>query len=294
MAQGRIEWPTLLVAFATYALWALATTSLASVSLPLAMVATALLIAQYGSLCHEVTHGHPFKSPTANAVLVAPALTLFIPYARFRDTHLDHHFDADLTDPYDDPESNYLDPEVWHKLPNWLKALLRFNNTLLGRLLVGPMIGQIAFIASDIRAIRAGDPRVIKGWLWHSPALVPVVVWVAYAPMPLWAYLIAAYFGISFLKLRSFLEHRAHEDAKARTVIIEDRGLFALLFLNNNFHVVHHLHPKVPWYQLPGLYDRDPEKYLRRNDGYRYGSYGEIFRRYFFAAKDPVPHPLSD
>jgi hypothetical protein len=33
-------------------------------------------------------------------------------------------------------------------------------------------------------------------------------------------------------------------------------------------------------------------RYLGVNDGYRYGSYGEIFRRYLWAAKDPVPHPF--
>ena len=30
----------------------------------------------------------------------------------------------------------------------------------------------------------------------------------------------------------------------------------------------------------------------RRNEGYRYASYGEVFRRYFLKAKDPVPHPV--
>ena len=34
------------------------------------------------------------------------------------------------------------------------------------------------------------------------------------------------------------------------------------------------------------------ERYLAVNDGYVYRSYGEVFRRYFWRAKDPVPHPL--
>jgi len=75
-------------------------------------------------------------------------------------------------------------------------------------------------------------------------------------------------------------------------VIIEDRGLLALLFLNNNFHVVHHMHPKVPWYRLPALYRERRAHYLERNDGYRYASYREVFARHLLRAKDPVPHPL--
>ena len=36
----------------------------------------------------------------------------------------------------------------------------------------------------------------------------------------------------------------------------------------------------------------NPARYLSRNEGYRYRSYGEVFRRYFLKAKDPVAHPL--
>jgi hypothetical protein len=32
--------------------------------------------------------------------------------------------------------------------------------------------------------------------------------------------------------------------------------------------------------------------FLRRNGGYRYRSYGEVFLRHFLRRKDPVPHPL--
>ncbi len=68
--------------------------------------------------------------------------------------------------------------------------------------------------------------------------------------------------------------------------------MLAFLFLNNNLHVVHHMHPRMPWYRLPGLYRANKARYLGRNGGYRYDSYAEIFRRYLFRAKDPVPHPL--
>jgi fatty acid desaturase len=65
-----------------------------------------------------------------------------------------------------------------------------------------------------------------------------------------------------------------------------------LLFLNNNLHVVHHMHPGVSWYKLPGLYAARREHYQRRNEAYVYKNYAEIFRQYLFKAKDPVPHPV--
>lgn len=287
------EWPTLVLLAACYALWALGTTVLSDLWLPLGMVVTTLTIALHSSLSHEMIHGHPFRRSLWNEALVFPALTLLIPYQRFRDSHLEHHRDANLTDPYDDPESNYLDPGVWERTSRPMRMLLRFNNRLIGRLLVGPLVSTLSFVGSDLRRIRQGDKAVLAGWLWHLPALLPVVLWLwLVAQMPVWAYLVAAYAGLAILKIRTFLEHQAHERVRGRTVVIEDRGPLALLFLNNNLHVVHHMHPKVPWYRLPDLYFGNRERYLARNNGYMYRSYGEVFRRYLLHPKDPVPHPL--
>ncbi|MFW5655361.1 MAG: fatty acid desaturase [Roseicyclus sp.] len=288
----RVEWPTLLLIFACYCGWAGALFLLPEVSLLLAIPVAAVTIALHASLQHEVTHGHPFNERGLGEALVFGSLNLVIPYIRFRDTHLAHHMDATLTDPYEDPESNYLDPAVWARLPAWQKRILMLNNTLLGRMLLGPAIGQIFFMADDLRRIRVGDRAVLAGWLWHLPAAAAIVAIVAVSAMPVWAYLAAAYAGLSILRIRSYLEHQAHVRARARTVIIEDRGPLAFLFLNNNLHVVHHMHPKLPWYRLPRIYFNNRDKYLRRNDGYRYASYAEVFRRHLLRAKDPVPHPL--
>ncbi len=294
--RTRPEWPTLCALAICYVAWGVSTTTLATLSLPLGIVLAAFATAFHASLTHEVVHGHPFPArPRLNAALVAPALTLIIPYGRFRDTHLDHHNDAVLTDPYDDPETNYLDPAVWARLPRWLRGVLQFNNTLLGRLTIGPGLGLAGFLASEVRAARAGDTRVIAGWRWQPLALVPVILWFVHvAAMPFWAYVIAVYGALAILKIRTFLEHQAHERASGRTVIIEDRGPLSWIFLNNNLHVVHHMHPKVPWYALPALYAQHAAHYRRRSGGYVYRSYGEVFRRYLLARKDPVPHPFRN
>jgi fatty acid desaturase len=148
------------------------------------------------------------------------------------------------------------------------------------------------FVAGDARAILAGDRRVRAAWAWHVPAVALAAAWVAWAPMPAWAWVLACYAGMSLLKIRTFLEHQAHERVRGRTVVIEDRGPLAWLFLNNNLHVVHHMHPRVPWYRLPGLYAANRDRYLARNEGYVFPSYAEVFRRYLIRAKDPVPHPF--
>ncbi|MBC7737027.1 MAG: fatty acid desaturase, partial [Candidatus Saccharibacteria bacterium] len=167
------------------------------------------------------------------------------------------------------------------------------NNTLAGRMLLGPILGTYRFVAGEVGALAKGDRTVITGWVLHGLGLVPVGVWLAhYATMPVPAYLLAVWLGFGLLRIRTFLEHRAHENARSRTVVVEDRGPLSILFLNNNFHAVHHMHPKVAWYDLPDLYASRRDHYLRRNGDYVYRTYGEIFRQYFLRTKDPVAHPI--
>lgn len=291
--RSDIEWPTLALIAATYAVWALATSSVYLAAPPLGFVLTTLAIVQFSSLQHEVLHGHPFRSRRLNEALVFPGLTLFVPFGRFRDTHLAHHRDERLTDPYDDPEANYLDPAVWGRLSPQVRALLRVNNTLLGRMVLGPAISTWAFARGDLRAIRGGDRSVAAAWAWHLPGVALVALWLQAVPGMGWGgYLGAAYAAYGILKIRTFLEHRAHEKVRGRTVIVEDRGPLAFLFLNNNLHVVHHCKPSVAWYRLPAIYREGRAEYVRRNEGYLYRSYGEVFARHLLTAKDPVPHPL--
>ncbi len=287
----RWDWPTVLLFLACYGLWATA------LMLPAGWTGVAVLVlvpvlVLHSSLSHELLHGHPFRSDRAAVVLGLVQPGLLVPYLRFRTLHLAHHRDAVLTDPYDDPETNYLDPAVWAALPRWRQTMAQFNNTMLGRMLIGPMIGMEGFLRGDLARWRAGDRQVARDWALHVPGVVVVVWLVSLSAVPVWAYLLACYGALSVLKIRTFLEHQAHVRASGRSVIVEDRGVLAFLFLNNNLHVVHHMHPGVSWYRLPALYRAHKARYLRRNHGYVYRSYAQIFRQYLWRSKDQVAHPL--
>ena len=54
--------------------------------------------------------------------------------------------------------------------------------------------------------------------------------------------------------LRPFLEHRWGERPYERNASVETNSLMGLLWLWNNLHIVHHLHPTMPWYDIPGYY----------------------------------------
>ena len=287
-----IEWPTVFLWLACWGLWLIGVFVLPMVSMLLAGVVLTLVLVLQSSLSHEALHGHPFASRRVNDGLAMVSLGLLVPYIRFRDTHLAHHIDERLTDPYDDPETNFYDPAVWARMAPWQQRIMQLNNTLLGRMLIGPLMSQVMFMRGDWREMRQGNRAIIGAWGIHLLSSALVITVVVTSPMPIWIYLMCCYFAMSVLKIRTFLEHRAHQYSTARTVIIDDKGPLAFLFLNNNLHAVHHLHPQVAWYNLPRLYRDNTDSYDRFNEDYNYRSYAQVIARYFVKAKDPVPHPL--
>lgn len=288
-----VEWPTVLLAFACYGAWLVAGLLLWPSYPAIALVLMTLTVALQSSLVHEVLHGHPTRNALVNEAFVFLPIGLVWPFRRFKTLHLRHHADERLTDPLDDPESYYKALWMHEDLPRWMQALLRVNNTMAGRFVLGPWLSSIGFVVDDVRQMLAGDGAIRKAWLLHGIGLAVVLPVVEFGfGMPLWLYaLVPAWFGQSLIAIRTFAEHQWSEHPEGRTVIVE-RSPLSFLFLNNNLHFVHHKKPTVAWYKLPKLFREDRETWLKANNGYAYPNYLALVKAYAFRAKEPVVHPV--
>lgn len=114
-----------------------------------------------------------------------------------------------------------------------------------------------------------------------------------YAGIPWWYYLLAvAWPALSLAMIRSLYEHRAARDPKHQTAINEAGFLMRLLFLNNNYHLVHHDLPHLPWYHLPHAYRIRRDAYAAKNGGFVIrGGYWELLKRYVLHETDFPVHP---
>jgi len=74
-------------------------------------------------------------------------------------------------------------------------------------------------------------------------------------------------------------------------VINEASLVWRVLFLNLNYHVVHHDLPGVPWYGLRAIYLRDKAQYQQHNQHFVVRGYGEWLRRFWAKAVDVTVHP---
>lgn len=291
-----IEWPTLALVGGVYFLLALIVGYHALLPWWFILPTGAYLATLHSSLQHEALHGHPTRSRALNEWLVTISPTFWMPYGCYRDTHLQHHNDLHLTDPVHDPESYYLLPDEWATSGALKRVLFTINQTLAGRMLIGPAVGTCRFWWQEARAVTAGNTQNLSCWIkFFCVSALTIYVITGVAGMPFWQYyLLVAYPGISMALVRSYCEHQAAEDLGERTIIVEASLFWSLLFLNNNLHIAHHARPALPWYELPAYYRAERAALIKKNNGYLMQGYGEIFRQYFLKPKESIAYPNLD
>ena len=289
----RIEGPTWLVAVAVYAGWGALTWHHHALPWWLILPLGGWLVAWHGSLQHEVLHGHPTRWQGFNTVLASAPFVLWLPYPLYYSRHRRHHAIASLTDPLEDPESFYVEPARWRRLDPGRRLLLRVNNTLAGRLLIGPVPTILAFWREEGGRLVRREPGCVRIWASHAVLTASLLIWVVgVCGIPLWAYvLLYAYPGTALILLRSYYEHRPAPEQAQRTAIVEAGPLMTLLYLGNNFHALHHERPDIPWYDLPRTYRAERERLLDENGGFLFAGYGDIARKFLWRAKDSPIHP---
>jgi fatty acid desaturase len=294
--RRRIEWPTAALAFIIYGLWLSATFFYRDLPWWGLTAIGAWTIAWQLNLQHETIHNHPTRNRRINEAIGCWPLSLWLPYSIYRSTHLAHHRDDNLTDPFEDPESYYWAEVGWRGLGPLRRAFAHARTTFLGRIMFGPafLIGR--FVADFARDAWRGKRRSRASLGRHLLLCAPVLIWVvAVCRMPLWMYLACfVYPGASLAMVRSFVEHRAAPEAQRRTAIVENAWILGPLFLFNNLHAAHHLRSRVPWYELPKFYRLNRAMLIERNGGLVYDGYFDVARRYLMKPHDSPIHPGWD
>jgi fatty acid desaturase len=293
--QAAVEVPTLVLIFIAYGGWLAMTLAYAHLPLVITAPVLAALITLHSSLQHEIVHGHPTRWLGINRLLAIVPLSLWLPYERYRRSHRQHHIDPRLTDPLDDPESFYVTHELWRRSGAPTRWLLAAQQTLAGRVLVGPFWRIGVFLRAEVRALRANQPEVRAIWAEHLVWCVPVLVWLKLVcGIPLWIYFLTMVIPANaILLIRSFAEHRARPQVRERVAIVENSWLLGPLFLFNNLHALHHEAPAIPWYEYNARYRVVRARLIAENGGLVYSSYFDVARRFLFRRHDVLTHPTD-
>ena len=291
--RSAFEWPNGLLILAIYGAWAALLWFHDRLPLLLADAALVVVVAWFMSLQHELLHGHPTRHDGINRLFGLLPLSAWYPYDLYRDSHLAHHRDELLTTPGVDPESNYVEPAAWQAmgpLRRWLHTAMR---TVLGRFLLGPAIILPAVWADIVTGpMQRGWPAV-RTWVEHL-GLLALLLWGVQSVSgisPLHYLFGIAYPALGLAMLRSLYEHRPAREVGHRIVINEAGWFWRLLYLNNNYHSVHHAVPGLAWYRIPALWRAQRERFLAGNGQFHLQGYGGLIWRHALRPIDSPVHP---
>jgi beta-carotene hydroxylase len=188
-----------------------------------------------GTVIHDASHNSAHSNRTLNAILGhGSALLLGFAFPVFTRVHLQHH--AHVNDPDNDP-----DHFVSTGGPLWMIAARFFYHEvfffkrklwrkyeLLEWFLSRLFVATIVFVALHYNFI---------GYVmnfWFVPALVV---------------------GIALGLFFDYLPHRPFQERdRWKNARVYPGRLLNLLILGQNYHLVHHLWPSIPWYKYQSAY----------------------------------------
>ncbi|MBP4001109.1 fatty acid desaturase [Pseudomonas koreensis] len=291
---ARTEWPTWLLLIGVYGGWFAIVLGSEWLGLGWSTLLLIPLLVLWLSVQHELLHGHPTRWTFVNKILGYAPFAVWYPYTLYRDSHLQHHRDEDLTIPGVDPESRYLSAERWQGRSLFERSLHWLNKTVLGRFILGAPLALLALAGEELQRLKSGERQAWLMWLTHGALTVLMLFFIArYSVLPVWHYLfLISVPALSISMVRSYYEHRPHERPEQRTVLNEAGWPWRWLFLNLNFHLVHHDLPKLSWYDLPKAYRMRREQWVARSGGFLVQGYGQLWRRHGIKPIDSPQHPF--
>jgi len=195
-------------------------------------------------LMHEGVHRIMFRDRTLNrGVAFLCGLPVLLSVTAYRLGHLPHHrYERGAGDP-DEVENLSRDPRVVAGL-------------LLLVLLAGELFGVWRVGPSNAMRGRPEERRDII----VEYVLIVMTFAVAFALVPpgilLHVWFIPALVALQLTNVRTFAEHAltGHGGRFAVTRTVSSNRFVSFFMCNLNYHLVHHLYPGVPWYNLPRLH----------------------------------------
>ncbi len=251
MSSQRMQWKRFTggVAWPTIGLWAVSLVGLAvattmAITGRWSMAVGAVLNGVFAYVLftpmHEAAHGnvrgrHPRLRWLESLIGWTSGVALMAPFPAFVALHLRHHSNTN------DPER---DPDMWVAGQGPASIMARCM-TIVPHYYREFLVGPTARSAAGARARRSTVGMVVGLVLVFG-----LGTWLGLGTMMLWLWLVPALCASGVLAFAfDWLPHHPHvERARVGNTRLLDSAWLTVPMLAQNYHLVHHLYPRVPFY----------------------------------------------
>lgn len=240
---GELAWPTLLLFALVVGGEAIVWWGVLTERMPMWVGSVAATVLAYASftVLHEASHGNIHGSrlelrPLAELLGWVSGIPLLAPHPMFRAIHLRHHSHTN------DPEK---DPDYWVRGSNPLAVLGRCA-TMLSRYEWDFFFGDVSR-TRGAKAVR-GQSLVAVALLL---ALLALLIATGFGRKALWLWVVPGLVAATLLAFAfDWVPHHPHT---VQGRFVDTRILafpvLTLPMLWQNYHLIHHLYPRIPFYR---------------------------------------------
>jgi ring-1,2-phenylacetyl-CoA epoxidase subunit PaaE len=256
----RLAWPTALLFVATSGLfafeaWAVLAAQWAPwVTVPIGAAVTFLMF----SVLHEATH-HAISTDTrlnnAFGHLSQPFVAAYATLPLIRFIHIEHHRNTN--------EPKVSDPDAWTSEGPWWQLPFRWATIdvwyvtfYVRRLPERPRAEVAVTLATFVSVVTAFAVIGSTGHLYELAVLY-------LAPQRIGLTVLAWWFD--YLPHHGLTATQREDKYRATRVRVGGEAWLTPLFVYQNYHLVHHLHPSVPFYRYVRAWRRNEAAYLDRD-----------------------------
>jgi fatty acid desaturase len=255
----KLAWPTLGIFFGALTVFVISTIGYIRGWVPLwvAIPVNAAVTFWMFTVVHDTSHHAISSKRWVNGLLGRLAWFFVMPiyaFPAFAYIHIEHHRHSN--DDANDPDPFASHGRSWQLPFRWALAELFYGRFYLGRARSRPTT-EIAETAVMFTASAAGlILAIVTGNLWTLAVV----------------FLIPYHIGVVILAWWfDWLPHHGLEDTQRSNRYRPTRArvgmewLYTPLMLSQNYHLVHHLHPSVPFYRYLKTWRCNEEAYLERD-----------------------------
>ena len=272
--QGMVAWPSALLGLAVIGSFALVCTlgALGVIPLWLGLVLNTFVLYACQTPLHEACHGNIAGRESRwmwlnHVIGFLCGVLLLHEYKAFRALHLMHHRQTN--------DAEY-DPDHWVKVDNPLRAILRcltivfyYNHFFFKHVVFKPEVPGNKKTAMHVIAVY---------WFLYTIMYWLIVYGYWREVLALW-FLPHVFASALIIYLFAYVPHQPHQKTERYrdTNIFKVKGWLAgivnWLYFFQNYHLIHHLFPRIPFYLYPQAFD-DLKPVLEKEGAhiYEYGT----------------------
>lgn len=244
LKSPRVAWPTIVFAVVTVFVWASTLTAFFVGAIPWSVALIISTIASFAVFTpmHDAAHNAIARQGWVNELIGrVSAFILTAPFPAFRYLHLTHH--RHTNDEHEDPDL-WSGRGPWFLLPfRWVTQDLHYYSFYGKRWSQQPLAHRIEMFVTFACLAALWSVFIYMGLGFEL-----LVGWIVPARLAL---VLLAY-GFDYLP------HKPHtilaKDDRYRATLIRPNPLLTPILVYQNYHLVHHLYPGVPFYRYGAVW----------------------------------------